>query len=73
VSVFVTTPIENPMFCSGLAFHSWQSPGTHEECIRKAKALRLPTLRELIDLKWDSDSKERSLAHGASTAPPYLR
>jgi len=49
---FVTTPIENPMFCSGLAFHSWQSPGTHEECIRKAKALRLPTLRELIDLKW---------------------
>src|SRR6267142_5333338 len=45
------------MFCSGLAFHSWQSPGTHEECIRKAKALRLPTLRELIDLKWDSDSE----------------
>src|ERR1700719_5240480 len=25
-SVFVTTPIENPMLCSGLAFHSWQPP-----------------------------------------------
>jgi hypothetical protein len=38
-----------------------------------AKASTVPKIAELVDLLWDSKSKERSLDHAASAALPYLR
>ena len=47
-SVFLRIPIQNRMLRSDLACHSWQTPRALGECIRKANALSLPTLRNLL-------------------------
>src|SRR5258706_7973877 len=36
------------MLVSALAFHSWQAPHAQEKCIRKAKAARVPNVRNLL-------------------------
>jgi hypothetical protein len=72
-SAFWRTPIENQTLCSGLAFHSWQPPSAQEECIRKANALRLPTLRNLLICSGDAKPKGRSPDPAATVALPYLR
>jgi hypothetical protein len=48
-------------------------PSAQEECIRKANALRLPTLRNLLICSGDAKPKGRSPDLAATVALPYLR